>query len=354
MRNAFMCPSYDSQLEALRELVQPEDLQLASQVFYEASVDIPAQDGVLQLTPSQGGLMGNPVIVKVFSHTFKWPVSHWLMSEMRWAPEDHNSLWIYSPITNEKLNASVTVYADDIAKMHTMINEENATPLALAERLHAANSHLDDYLDKYLLAQNKDKQEVGIIFFGKRRLDYMQTCYSNRVISLEGKVTRDARLLGERMNINQGMASEIALKVNAAKRGYATMGKLWRQYGKFPTFIKLIYKCITQGSLLSGLIAIVLSDGDSKRLTSTLEWLGRMVLAGKACHKIKKDTEDEIIFRSYTNAKVYDKVTPRSTPRSTTRLHTEVRDHLLRTFYDKVKRQLVELMLLSRYLRDAA
>eukprot|EP00969_Alexandrium_andersonii_P197401 8720843-Alexandrium_andersonii.AAC.1 len=67
--------------------------------------------------------MGNPAIVHTFAHTYKGSVAEWQRRQRSW-DESCEELWAVCPITGRRIDCSLTVFADDLAKM--MVLEVNS------------------------------------------------------------------------------------------------------------------------------------------------------------------------------------------------------------------------------------
>eukprot|EP00969_Alexandrium_andersonii_P230347 10172395-Alexandrium_andersonii.AAC.1 len=80
------------------------------------------------------------------------------------------------------------------------------------------------------MQQNRDKQEVVVAMFGrgaeaeKRRLFW-------REVPLEGRLLRDARVLGCRLTDANSTTSEVRKRVEEAKCAYGSMGAFWGRPG---------------------------------------------------------------------------------------------------------------------------
>eukprot|EP00974_Lingulodinium_polyedra_P079679 7716173-Lingulodinium_polyedra.AAC.1 len=60
--------------------------------------------------------MGSPAVVSIFSHCYKYAVAAWQDGQRREGP-GCRQLWCREPVLGKVVDASLTVYADDLGKL---------------------------------------------------------------------------------------------------------------------------------------------------------------------------------------------------------------------------------------------
>jgi hypothetical protein len=76
---------------------------------------MPCFNGEVVVNICQGGPQGNPMVVQLFGHSFKYPIMYWQMAQHRWDPNAFDC-WAHCPITNNTTDLSLTCFVDDLEK----------------------------------------------------------------------------------------------------------------------------------------------------------------------------------------------------------------------------------------------
>eukprot|EP00959_Pyramimonas_sp_CCMP1952_P212525 4446660-Pyramimonas_sp.AAC.1 len=124
LSNAFPSTSWDLLEPANTLLLEPQDINFGRARFREATIQLPASDGVLVVRPRCGALMGD------------------LRGEALYDTLDTDRLLVAEcPITGTLLDLSLTKHADDLTKMHIAGGPSGNMLDAGLSELSSANGH---------------------------------------------------------------------------------------------------------------------------------------------------------------------------------------------------------------------
>ena len=128
-------------------------------------MDVNAADGLLQMRPTAGHLMGDRFIPRFLAHGWR-PLQRY--SASRTCRSTHSGRLVrrlpWLPDAPKAIDISTVAFADDIRVVHPIQIRETATPNKEAHRIldHAVTEaeHLSEELDKESYAQNLGKTEL--------------------------------------------------------------------------------------------------------------------------------------------------------------------------------------------------
>ena len=136
LTNAFGSVKWEAMDRAAEALLGPSNHFLGQQRYRLATTTIPGNDGNISLKIGEGGLMGDPLMVALFWVSF-------LPSTIRWqqlvAEEGAESgqLLAWHPWSGERMDPSLSQYADDTTKQIVAMPGEDVQ--ALAKRVQCSN-----------------------------------------------------------------------------------------------------------------------------------------------------------------------------------------------------------------------
>ena len=197
LTNAFQCPTYEAMATASEELVRPKDFNIVVQLFLHASVEVSGGDGRKKLiVPRSGGLMGNPSIVKIFSHCYKRVVSYWQRDW--WKSDDMAKECIVTePLTETRVDLSLAVYADDTQKL---ILADTSDANTLKTKIELNGEIFGHHLELASMARNKTKLVIMPTLTGLGSREQERLFFEDR-LNLDGQCCHYTKSLGSMLHI---------------------------------------------------------------------------------------------------------------------------------------------------------
>ena len=154
LTNAFGSVKWEAMDRAAEALLGPNHF-LGQQRYRLATTTIPGNDENISLKIGEGGLMGDPLMVALFWVSF-------LPSTIRWqqlvAEEGAESgqLLAWHPWSGERMDLSLSQYADDTTKQIVAMPGEDVQ--ALAKRVQCSNDVFDRTMAVDGFSQNRGKE----------------------------------------------------------------------------------------------------------------------------------------------------------------------------------------------------
>ena len=184
--NAFPSISHEGLDATIRSRCDDTTLNLISMRYREATVHIAdGEDRVLGIRPGCGGLQGDGKMPQHFRMAYSEGV-HDYVDAKGW-----RNILGEDPLTGERVDAGTTVFADDLAELHTVSGADDAVGMI---------KHHTDLMTTKLaeldMAQNIDKAEHIVHMCGSGASDATKRCA--RMLSDKGlgKAADQARYLG--------------------------------------------------------------------------------------------------------------------------------------------------------------
>jgi len=277
MTNAFPCSRYDDLDDCTKEHVRPEDYELFLHRRHSAAVTIETADSVLTVKPESGGMMGEPNAPEDFIAAFHPRVQDWQVGLVRRDLSASEKFFAVCPFTGERLDTSITTFADDVAKKHYVTGGANAV-----QTLREANAIFDRQLERGGYGQNRGKQEVVPSFSGANSHRNIREFLASGEV--EGKVLLRARYLGPRFSGTSSNVAERKTRVRAARSGWMSMGSFWHS-GAPKRTLRLLFISKVQSQMCSAGEAMVFRDVDYKIMNTVLLKLLRSMMKGRACRE---------------------------------------------------------------------
>ena len=116
MANAFPCSESEDLDNYTENHVRPEDYELFLHRRHSAAVTVEAADGELTVKPESGGMMGEPNAPEDFIATFHPRAQSWQVGMVRRDIDAYEKFIATCPLTDERVDTSITTFADDVAK----------------------------------------------------------------------------------------------------------------------------------------------------------------------------------------------------------------------------------------------
>ena len=138
MTNAFASTVWEELDKTVELFARPRDVELCRERYRHSVVQLQAAEGPLLVKTKQGGVMGDPFVVKSFSGSFQRPVGEWCAA-------DRGGGKLHSSLGSVWADLSLCKYADDLLKF--IVAEYN---MSMVKFLGAIKED-DDVLDCCLL-----------------------------------------------------------------------------------------------------------------------------------------------------------------------------------------------------------
>ena len=198
-----------------------------------------------------------------------------------------------SPVDQKEVQCALTTFVDDIAP-RTADTDHSIIPAKL--------DHNDDYvervMDKWAMKQNLAKSESLANLFGVEPKAAIQKMFTDGTHSLR----RSARYLGRHLMWNSSASCEVQQRITSTTSARWSYARFWRTRCDM-AFKSLIFKCVIQGTLLSGLNFMFLAPTQIAKLERTQMRFARLAMVGAAT---KKDLSEDAnqVHTSLTNAEI--------------------------------------------------
>lgn len=237
-------------------------------------------NGPVDLLGTVGGRMGDKNEPEAFAEVFREPIAAWNTAQT--LPDRERLLIARCPVTNRRVDLSLTKYADDVAKEVVMPEEaieRDGHYDTMREMARECNESLDEYLACYGYSQNRSKQAIIPNFVGVGSNRGLRAALAG---DMDGRVEAESRYLGPYLHYRQATGGERRRRIVAARKGYASMGRFWSS--RAPAKVKrMAYFARVLGPLLSGCEALVLTATDVKLMDVVALRLLRGLARAKAC-----------------------------------------------------------------------
>jgi hypothetical protein len=221
-KNAFGCTNTQTQIRTATELARPDHLTYVNQHINSFALRMPCYNGEVVVKIGQGGPQGNPMVVQLFGHSFKYPIMFWQMAQDRW-DDNSRACWATCPITNTTTDLSLTCFVDDLEKT-TLI--PTGTAHEVTEKTTASNEALNLHLTNAGYLQNEAKETITPVLFGPGSQHQLRT-----LLATDPRIKLVARYLGTLHHHRLSITPKLNRLVKAAKIGFAQMGKIWSTPG---------------------------------------------------------------------------------------------------------------------------
>ena len=274
LANAFGSRCHGA-LDAANERSQPHDVKLLNDRHRTAVYSIEAADRTIDIRAGEGAMAGDRVAPMLFNEVYSEAMDEWT------GLEDPGLLQGQCPITGHAVRVDLLVYVDDTLRMHLIDDAAD-----LQQKLSISNKNLDDVLEKRTMKQHRSKQEVLPCVVGNNahretKKVFVQKGQEKPAIEIEGKVCKDARYLGSRLQANASAAIEVQLRLGAMDKAWRAMGGYWSS--KAPRKVKvLLFDAFVHSAGLSGFEAFVLTSGQCKEIDTAVLKMARRILGEKA------------------------------------------------------------------------
>lgn len=295
--NAFYSVHFECLDQTIHRISVPADKNLLRQRFRQATIQVHACDGTLELQTGSGTLQGDGLAAQLFLEPYH-PVLDIVQQQSR-SLDSENLLDVRDPIHNVDVNVSLSSYADDVAgKLCGRCAQE------LAEKSVCLSNRIDHEFASIGLGQNRDKQEHVPFFAGSGARAQYKAMFMDNLVS--GKVCRKVRYLGPPYTFNGSSNSEVEERIVAARLGWVACGRFWSRLsrrqshrGKLCVFRGMVYT-----PLLSGLEACVLDKSAYSKLDSCVLRYGRKLMQGQGCKKLENE-DGTVVYKALPSSAVW-------------------------------------------------
>jgi hypothetical protein len=196
--------------------------------------------------------------------------------------------------TGRRIEVGTTVFADDICETKQVFSRDDAF-----KKIKKSGKLVDKKLGDKSMARNTDKEVHIVRLNGQGAAEGIEWIKEKCEKHKLGLVKSAERYLGNIRQYDGSNRLNIERRKKAAKECFYSMGRFWKQAGVGQGSKRLIYKCLVEGTLMSGLEAEVLSKKEWKELET---WnLGMM---RKALSKLSVIVEDDGTRRQLPNATI--------------------------------------------------
>ena len=196
------------------------------------------------------------------------------------ALDDEGRFLVEDPVHNEIEDVCLSSNADDIA---TKLCGNSAQELAGKSLL--LNNHIDSHSANIGMAQNRSKQE-HVPFFARAGTRANYAAILDQCL-LPGNAHRSAPYLGPPYDFNGSTKLEMQQRISAAKLGWVCFGRFWSRGSTTADGRLCVFRGMVYTPLLSGLEACVLDKSDYSALDKSIQKLGRNLMRGLACQKVR-------------------------------------------------------------------
>ena len=201
---------------ALSDIVCEEDRDIAQTRYKNVYFVLDTIDGSLCMQPGSGGLQGDVFMVWMWLSGFQPLTAEWQCSQPDF--DCFARACIGRSPQGSLSDGSLTVYADDIAKLllHQRVGDPRAAPAVdVINKVSLSSSSLDTCLHRAGISQSRDKTEVLATFCGQgsfRAQKYFDTHFST--------AKNVGRHLGSLQTVRNSNASEVAARCRSMWNGY--------------------------------------------------------------------------------------------------------------------------------------
>ena len=138
-----------------------------------------------------------------------------------------NELLACDPLSDEMVDLSLRVYADDVNKTHCTVD-----PKHTSEVIQHSDKQLDTALRGIGVVQSQGKKAVLPHYVGPGANAYNKhVFYGSTVMTyhIPGTILKEATFLGTIFNCSGTLLPEVEARCAAARRGWYHMNKFWTE-----------------------------------------------------------------------------------------------------------------------------
>eukprot|EP00972_Heterocapsa_arctica_P053418 7869309-Heterocapsa_arctica.AAC.1 len=163
MSNAFPSVHHNYLDNVVYSHCHDQDVQLLSLRHKYAMAFIRGQDNdLLCVRPTTGDLKGDVLAPMKFAAAFIPAIDITVRETKNWA--DELTLYQHEPITNQVLDTTYCLYADDVGRIGTCISADNAI-----KRVHHWDASMDNNIKQCGVFQSMSKRQLLFVFRGRGR-----------------------------------------------------------------------------------------------------------------------------------------------------------------------------------------
>eukprot|EP00959_Pyramimonas_sp_CCMP1952_P144394 3022659-Pyramimonas_sp.AAC.1 len=215
--------------EPLCDLVERQaierDKKFAVGAIVHQSLSIRAPNGMARLQSHTGTQMGLTLAPRDFNDIYNEHVEEWVEGEHEHG--HHELLETEHPITNTDHSLSLSLFMDDIAKIHVIT--EGSSSEVITHLLNDLTHRLEKVIERGGWSLNAGKTNHLLCFRGEGSYQATQRLRMSK--ELHGAACREVRALGPFIPSDQGLLGEVSRRCVAAKMARRPCGA----FGKAPT-----------------------------------------------------------------------------------------------------------------------
>ena len=246
-----------------------------------------ARDGDVCVRGGQGVFAGDSIGPGVFCE-----INHSVLQPWAAGCQDE-LLMVRDPLDGHSyVDLSYALFVDDLLK-RLLFDDD----LDYKEKLSKHNDELNRVWNRVGIHQNKNKQQhlTKVSGVGSRFL--------YRALQASPGVRSSGRYLGPIISTDNKTGREIDIRINAVHRGWGMQGAFW--LSSSPSRVKrVVFQAVCYGAAISGLIGLIISEGDEYRLNVVILRYGRKLMGGSACKKV--EVGGQVQYVAVSNKKVWD------------------------------------------------
>ena len=203
------------------------------------------------------------------------------------AEPDEGMLVAEDPLTQKQITVALTSFADDVARMKHIKNEED-----LKNKQARSNQIFDEALRKKAMAQNHGKQEVLIRLFGKGAQKRYRRLHKKDENLVTGKITNKTKYVGGTITVDDDMREEATQRINDMEMNWKRMGAFWRSGDSGHDTKVTVFNSIIGGTARAGGVACVYPESQTTRIDKKRVMMARRILKKKGFKKFKDENQD--------------------------------------------------------------
>eukprot|EP00971_Amphidinium_carterae_P061491 1217141-Amphidinium_carterae.1 len=278
--NAFPSPHHHKLDQYIRQYAENSDAPHLMARRHLGVMEVTGHDAErLHFNVGSGSLQGDTMGPKEFTLAYNEVLSTWMETTSRHS----RNLCVQDPVTSETLDASMTAFADDVARTCLVANFPHSQTV-----LQALDEVLDAGLDDLGCGQNVSKRQLMLRFRGAGA-SHTARSMKRSSVGLQGKRVLQTKYLGSHLQVNNSNGPEIMSRKMAARTGFQALAGLWRsRFAILRTKIRF-FRAMVDNALFSGLEAYVLTSAQVSQLSAVRLHLARRLLRGQACEHTEVD-----------------------------------------------------------------
>lgn len=194
----------------------------------------------------------------------------------------------YNPVRDTMVECDVVLYADDLLRIVEVSGAEDTSA-----QIMAFDSVLDRLLDAEGMAQNVDKREHLLLYFGKDALRHLREVVGGRV-PVPGRKFRQLRYLGSQLHRLGSNTPDVNMRVSRTWAAWYALSGFWRCPA--PQCVRrLVFQAAIVGTAISGLTSCA---AEITKLETLIVKLGRKLMQGAACDKRPSESSEGLVRRA--------------------------------------------------------